>query len=166
MKRDILKEIKEMMKESHRNAALLAREAKNIEKEYKVKMKEEEKECDCFYWTYRKQQIETEMLNKINNLYKSYDGETMYYIIYKDGSCIAISDEDLINNEKMPKLTDIVFASYNGPNDSWDTEIGELHWYEDVDDYEAEDERKAEYENAIEIKYNTKYGKHLKTKMM
>lgn len=95
-----------------------------------------------------------------------YDGENSYYLIYKDGSCVSIMDSDLISGEKRPKLTDIVYAMYSGPCDSWDTETGKLTWYEGCItdgnfDFETEDQRKMDYENAIEIKYGTEYGKRI-----
>ena len=55
-----------------------------------------------------------------------------------------------------------MYAHYQDGYDEMDTESGALHFYEgDEVDYEAEDERKEAYENAIEIKYGTEFGKRL-----
>lgn len=170
---EILKMIKEMMKDSHRNVPYIKETEQRMRKEWAKRIEESQAEYpdDMLYWKQKdKERMIANMEQDISSMYDRYDSENLYYLIYKDGSCVCISDSDLISGEKMPKLTGIVYAMYSGTCDSWDTETGELHWYEgsitESDfDWEAEDERKMAYENAIEIKYGTEFGKRLQ-KMM
>ena len=149
--KELLKEIKSRIKDSHSSIPYIKAQIKKIEKAFAERIAEE-------LATYS----ERRMREAIFEEYSRWDGETHYYLIYKDGSCVCISDEDLISGDPMPKLTNIVYAHYQDGYDEMDTESGALHFYEgDEVDYEAEDERKEAYENAIEIKYGTEFGKRL-----
>ncbi len=159
---ETLRAIKSMMREAHSNVKYIQAEEKALRKEQAQRMKEYLEGMDGYWRIREKERLERIFAEEIDALYSNWDAEDSYYLIYKDGSCVCTSDAELISGEKLPKLTDIVYAMYSGTCDSWDTESGELHWYEgDEVDYEAEDERKEAYENAIEIKYGTEFGKRL-----
>lgn len=93
-----------------------------------------------------------------------WHNDQAYYLIYKDGSDVYITAEDILNGEKFPKMSDIVYAELNSAYESIDTEKGELDWYtEEVlkacdYNYEVEDERKWQYETAIQFKFHTEWS--------
>ena len=163
--RELLKEIKERMKDSHKNVYYINKQIKKIEKEFAERAKEElatYSDPDGYFAMQYKESMRVRLQRAILDEYNRWDGETHYYLIYKDGSCVCTSDEDLISGDPMPKLTDIVYAHYQDGYDEMDTESGALHFYEGDDvDYEAEDARKQAYEDAIEVKYGTEYGRRL-----
>lgn len=163
--KELLKEIKSRIKDSHSSIPYIKAQIKKIEKAFAERIAEElatYSDPDEYFAVQYKARMERRMREAIFEEYSRWDGETHYYLIYKDGSCVCISDEDLISGDPMPKLTNIVYAHYQDGYDEMDTESGALHFYEcDEVDYEAEDERKEAYENAIEIKYGTEFGKRL-----
>ena len=153
--------IKSMMRDAHSNVKYIQTEEKALRKEQAQRMKEYLEGMEGYWRVVEKERLERIFAQEIDDLYSNWDAEDTYYLIYKDGSFVCTSDAELIRGDKLPKLTDIVYAMYSGTCDSWDTESGELRWYMDTDDYEAGDERKEAYENAIEIKYGTEFGKRL-----
>lgn len=159
--KEILRLIKSMMKDAHSNVKYVEAEVRALRKKQAQRMKEYLEGFEGYRRMMEKERLERIFAKEVAAIYDSWGAEDSYYLIYKDGSCVCTSDAELISGEKLPKLTDIVYATYSGTCDSWDTESGELCWYRDTDDYEAEDERKAAYENAIEIKYGTEFGKKL-----
>lgn len=166
--KELLREIKDRIKESHRDIPYIKAQIKKIEKEFAERMAEElatYSDPDGYFAMQYKESMERRMRDAIFAEYSRWDGETHYYLIYKDGSCVCISDEDLISGDPMPKLTNIVYAYYQDGYDEMDTESGSLHFYEgDEVDYEAEDARKQAYEDAIEVKFGTEYGRRLMAK--
>ena len=58
-------------------------------------------------------------------------------------------------------MSDIVYAEMSSADDHMDTESGDLDWYTDERmeacgwDYDAEDERRWQYETAIQYKFQT-----------
>lgn len=96
-------------------------------------------------------------------LVDDYSNGQFYYFIYKDGSAVTVTAEDLLTGgAKLPKLTNIAYALMEDA-DSWiDTEIGDLDAYFDgvAPDEDLPDrlERLADYENSIEARFGTEYG--------
>lgn len=120
------------------------------------------------YSGYRKDQIHREYVNRLarlqNSIVSQYSNDQMYYLIYRDGSDVAISAEDILLGEKFPKITDVVYAEMSSADDHFDTETGELDWISDsalekYGDYDSADSAKDDYETKIQFKYGTEWSK-------
>ena len=100
----------------------------------------------------------------ISNVYNGWHNDQMYHLIYKDGSEVVITAEEILGGEPFPKMSDIVYAELSSADDYMDTESGDLHWYTDermeacVWDYDVEDEHKWQYETAIQFKFGTEWS--------
>lgn len=100
----------------------------------------------------------------IENECSQWHNDQSYYLIYKDGSCVSILAEEILGGEKFPKMSDIVYAMLQSADEIIDTENGDVDWYSDAHmeacdwNYEAEDERKWQYETAIEFKFGTEWA--------
>ncbi len=100
----------------------------------------------------------------IDDIYSRWHDEQVYYLIYRDGSEVIISAEDILSGEKLPRLTGIAYAELSSANEHYDTETGDLFWYSDEHmqacgyDDEAEDDRKWQYETAIQYKFSTPWS--------
>ncbi len=96
--------------------------------------------------------------------FSQWHNDQSYYLIYKDGSDACITAEEILGGEKFPKMSDIVYAELYSADDSIDTEKGELDWYSEEAleacdyDYGVEDERKWQYETAIQFKFHTEWS--------
>ncbi len=101
----------------------------------------------------------------INDVFSRWHNDQSYYLIYKDGSEVYITAEDILNGDPFPKMPDIVYAEMSSAYDHMDTETGDLHWYSDEHmescdwNYEVEDERKWQYDTAIQFKYGTEWSR-------
>lgn len=158
MKKNTLRGIKELMKDAHNNAPYALAAGRKVEKEY-------DKKIAAASWYFERESLTQRKGKAIADAMRPWSAEGSYYLIYNDGSCACTSDDDLISGDKLPRLTGIVYAEYQGTDDHYDTETGDLHFYEGDDvDYEAEDTRKQAYDDAIEIKYGTDYGRKISTR--
>lgn len=98
-------------------------------------------------------------------VFDQYHNDQMYHLIYKDGSEVCITAEEILSGEPFPKMSDIVYAEMSTADDHMDTETGDLHWYSDESmeacgwNYDAEDERKWQYETAIQYKFGTEWSR-------
>jgi hypothetical protein len=97
----------------------------------------------------------------ISSVYDYWHNSQMYHLIYKDGSEVCISAEEILSGEPFPKMSDIVYAEMSSADDHMDTETGDLHWYSDERmescdwNYAVEDEAKWAYDTAIQFKFGT-----------
>lgn len=93
-----------------------------------------------------------------------WHNDQSYYLIYKDGSEVCITAEEILCGERFPKMSDIVYAELLSADDHMDTENGELDWYSDEAmqacdyEYDVEDDRKWQYETAIQFKFSTAWS--------
>ncbi len=93
-----------------------------------------------------------------------WHNDQSYYLIYKDGSEVCITAEEILGGDPFPKMSDIVYAEMMSADDHMDTETGDLDWYSDEAmeacdyDYDVADERKWQYETAIQYKFGTKWA--------
>ena len=100
----------------------------------------------------------------IGDVYNDWHNDQMYHLIYKDGSEVVITAEEILGGEPFPKMSDIVYAELSSTDDHMDTETGDLRWYSDESmeasgwDYDAEDERVWQYETAIQFKFGTAWS--------
>lgn len=100
----------------------------------------------------------------ISSEYEAYHNNQTYQLIYKDGREVVISAEDILSGEPFPKMSDIVYAYLMSADDEMDTETGDLDFYSDERlkacdyDYEAEDDRRWQYETAIQFKFGTEWA--------
>ena len=98
-------------------------------------------------------------------MYDRWHNDQMYHLIYKDGSEVVITAEEILSGEPFPKMSDIVYAEMSSADDHMDTETGNLYWYSDERmeacdwDYDVEGERVWQYETAIQYKFGTEWAK-------
>ena len=106
----------------------------------------------------------------IQNQIAGWHSDQSYYLIYQDRSEVCITAEDILNGEKFPSMSNIVYAELQSADEHIDTERGELNWYsEEVLEacdynYEVEDNRKWQYEAAIQFKFDTVWSRRYKKK--
>ncbi len=104
-------------------------------------------------------------LEVIGRVMYNWQNDQSYHLIYKDGSEVCITAEEILSGEPFPKMSDIVYAEMSTADDHMDTETGDLHWYSDESmeacgwNYDAEDERKWQYETAIQYKFGTEWSR-------
>ena len=105
----------------------------------------------------RRQELIGQVIDRFHN-------DQMYHLIYKDGSEVCILAEEILSGAQFPKMSDIVYAEMSSGDDHMDTESGDLHWYTDESmeacgwDYDAEDERRWQYETAIQFKFGIEWS--------
>lgn len=173
MKKDILRFIKNDMWETRHNK-------KNVQDMLKVELAElEQRRQEALadnaaadacpetiaYWNretnraYDQRRIEV-----IGRVIDQWHNDQSYHLIYKDGSVVCITAEEILSGEPFPKMSDIVYAEMMSADDHMDTESGDLDFYSDERmeacgwDYDAEDERKWQYETAIQFKFGTEWS--------
>ena len=101
----------------------------------------------------------------IDDVYSWWHNDEMYHLIYKDGSEVAISAEEILGGAKFPKMSDVVYAEMSSGDVHMDTETGDLFWYSDERmeacdwDYDVEGEAVWQYETAIQYKFGTEWAK-------
>ena len=172
MKRDILKLIKNDMWETRHNKkdvqAMLKAQLAELEARRKEAIAENDDVADeeVRGWFNRdvNRAYDRRRQELISNVYDFWHNDQMYHLIYKDGSEVAITAEEILSGEPFPKMSDIVYAELSSADDYMDTESGDLHWYTDERmeacgwDYDVEDEHKWQYETAIQFKFGTEWS--------
>ena len=114
-------------------------------------------------------QLENERFDRMRteaicHIFSQWHEDQSYHLIYKDGSEVCVTAEEILGGEPFPKLSDIVYAELSSGWEHYDTETGDLDWYSEEAmkacdyDYDAEDERRFQYDTSIEIKYKTEWG--------
>lgn len=179
MKKDVLRTIKNDMWNVLGNKKYLQADIKvrlaEIEASRKEALKanaEMDVSAEALAWlnqrtneTYDKRRVDC-----IWNLYEQYHNDQSYYLIYKDGSEVCITAEDILAGEKFPKVSDVVYAQMQSADDDMDTEIGNRDFYSEERlaacdyDYSVEDERKEQYEIAIAFKFDTEWSRQYAAK--
>ena len=174
MLKDRLKAIKTDMRDVRSNRADYQSEARYHLRELERERKEELAECERIYTEEWMRRCERDRINrsydqlrsdKEDEILSRYHNEQHYYLIYADGSEAIISAEEILLGEKFPRITGIVYAEMSSADDHFDTETGDLFWYSEERlqacgyNYEAEDEKKWQYETAIQYKYRTEWSR-------
>ena len=173
MKRDILKLIKNDMWETRHNKkdvqAMLKAQLAELEARRKEAIAENDDVADeeVRGWFNRdvNRAYDQRRQELISNVYDFWHNDQMYHLIYKDGSEVAITAEEILSGEPFPKMSDIVYAEMSSADDHMDTETGNLYWYSDERmeacdwDYDVEGERVWQYETAIQYKFGTEWSK-------
>lgn len=101
----------------------------------------------------------------IGRVIDRFHNDQMYHLIYKDGSEVVITAEEILSGEPFPKMSDIVYAEMSSADDHMDTETGNLYWYSDERmeacdwDYDVEGECVWQYEAAIQYKFGTEWSR-------
>ena len=169
MKKDILRYIKNDMWETRHNnkdvQVLLKRRLAELEVRRKEALAENDSVSDLEMRDWFNRQVnesyDRRRLDAISDVYDSFHNDQMYHLIYKDGNEVCISAEEILSGDPFPKMSDIVYAEMSSADDHMDTESGDLDWYTDERmeacgwDYDAEDERRWQYETAIQYKFQT-----------
>ena len=173
MKRDILKLIKNDMWDTRHNKkdaqAMLKAQRAELEARRKEAIAENDDVADeeVRGW-FNRQTNETYDRRRqelVSSVYDFWHNNQMYHLIYKDGSEVVITAEEILGGEPFPKMSDIVYAEMSSADDHMDTETGDLHWYSDERmeacdwDYDVEGERVWQYETAIQYKFGTEWSK-------
>ena len=174
MKKDILRYIKNDMWETRHSKkdvqAMLKAELAELETRRKEALAENESldVSDVSKAWFNRQTNETYDRRRqelISGVYDRWHNDQMYHLIYKDGSEVVITAEEILSGEPFPKMSDIVYAEMSSADDHMDTETGDLYWYSDErmaacgGDYAAEDEAVWQYETAIQYKFGTEWAK-------
>ena len=173
MKKDILKIIKNDMWDTLSNKKHLQAHLKKLLAEVERQRKDDLAEHDGIEdMNFRKwlNQQTNEIYDRrrrevIDEEYECWHNDQMYYLIYKDGSEVVISAEEIISGVKFPKVSDVVYAEMSSADDHMDTETGDLYWYSDERmkacdwNYDAEDEAIWQYETVIQYKFGTVWAK-------
>ena len=174
MKKDILRYIKNDMWETRHSKkdvqAMLKAELAELETRRKEALAENESldVSDVSKAWFNRQTNETYDRRRqelISGVYDRWHNDQMYHLIYKDGSEVVITAEEILSGEPFPKMSDIVYAEMSSADDHMDTETGDLYWNSDErmaacgGDYAAEDEAVWQYETAIQYKFGTEWAK-------
>ena len=173
MKRDILKLIKNDMWETRHNKkyvqAMLKAQLAELEARRKEAIAENDDVADKEVrgWFNRdvNRAYDRRRQELISSVYDFWHNDQMYHLIYKDGSEVVITAEEILGGEPFPKMSDIVYAEMSSADDHMDTETGDLYWYSDERmeacdwDYDVEGERVWQYETAIQYKFGTEWAK-------
>ena len=174
MKKDILRCIKNDMWETRHSKkdvqAMLKAELAELETRRKEALAENESldVSDVSKAWFNRQTNETYDRRRqelISGVYDRWHNDQMYHLIYKDGSEVVITAEEILSGEPFPKMSDIVYAEMSSADDHMDTETGNLYWYSDERmeacdwDYDVEGERVWQYETAIQYKFGTEWAK-------
>jgi hypothetical protein len=155
MKKDMLKQIKETIKDFKDNREFAKYQEKQIEKRYEEKI--EDLKLDSNSWHDKKliDGLTKQMNQEIYNMYEMYGNDSSIHIIYEDGTECCTTGLDIVANECTPKIQHIVYASYLDGYIEYDTETGELDFDVSIDE---QLEAREEYFNNIEIKFSTTWG--------
>ena len=179
MNRKMLKYIKNDMWDVLYNKkylqASLKQKLKELESERKFELAEMEREYGdseslWYFRALKNEAFDRRRIRIIEEEYSMYHNDQSYYLIYKDGSEVIITAEDILGGEKFPKMSDIVYAELLSADDHFDTERGELDWYSEEAlqacdyDYDVEDERKWQYETAVQFKFDTEWSRTYRQK--
>ena len=111
-----------------------------------------------------KERVDRLLFKAVTEISGMHHNDQSYHLIYKDGSEACVTAEEILLGEPFPKVSDVVYAELSSADDNYDTETGDLNFYSNEameacdGDYAAEDERRWQYDAAIEIKYGTKWG--------
>ena len=173
MKRDILKLIKNDMWETRHNKkyvqAMLKAQLAELEARRKEAIAENDDVADKEVrgWFNRdvNRAYDRRRQELISSVYDFWHNDQMYHLIYKDGSEVVITAEEILGGEPFPKMSDIVYAEMSSADDHMDTETGDLYWYSDERmeacdwDYDVEGERVWQYKTAIQYKFGTEWAK-------
>ena len=173
MKRDILKLIKNDMWETRHNKkyvqAMLKAQLAELEARRKEAIAENDDVADeeVRGWFNRdvNRAYDRRRQELISSVYDFWHNDQMYHLIYKDGSEVVITAEEILSGEPFPKMSDIVYAEMSSADDHMDTETGDLYWYSDERmeacdwDYDVEGERVWQYETAIQFRFGTEWAK-------
>ena len=173
MKRDILKLIKNDMWETRHNKkyvqAMLKAQLAELEARRKEAIAENDDVADeeVRGWFNRdvNRAYDRRRQELISSVYDFWHNDQMYHLIYKDGSEVVITAEEILSGEPFPKMSDIVYAEMSSADDHMDTETGNLYWYSDERmeacdwDYDVEGERVWQYETAIQFRFGTEWAK-------
>ena len=174
MKRDVLRCIKNDMWETRHNKkdvqAMIKRELAELEARRKEALAEyADLPEDDWYRAYAfrttNEAYDQRRIEVIGRVINQWHNDQSYHLIYKDGSVACITAEEILSGEPFPKMSDIVYAEMFSADDHMDTETGDLDWYSDERmeacdwNYEAEDERKWQYETAIQFKFGTEWSR-------
>ena len=173
MKRDILKLIKNDMWETRHNKkyvqAMLKAQLAELEARRKEAIAENDDVADeeVRGWFNRdvNRAYDRRRQELISSVYDFWHNDQMYHLIYKDGSEVVITAEEILGGEPFPKMSDIVYAEMSSADDHMDTETGDLYWYSDERmeacdwDYDVEGERVWQYETAIQFRFGTEWAK-------
>ena len=173
MKRDILKLIKNDMWETRHNKkyvqAMLKAQLAELEARRKEAIAENDDVADeeVRGWFNRdvNRAYDRRRQELISSVYDFWHNDQMYHLIYKDGSEVVITAEEILSGEPFPKMSDIVYAEMSSAYDHMDTETGDLYWYSDERmeacdwDYDVEGERVWQYETAIQFRFGTEWAK-------
>lgn len=177
MLKDVLATIKADMKDVRSSKKYVRDDLKHKVSEVEARRKEALAEYDHlpeddwyrqYAYSTTNERYDRILAEAINWVFSQYHNDQMYYIIYKDGSDVCISAEEILDGEPFPKLTGIVYAEMSSADDHMDTETGDLFWYSDEHmeacggDYDVEDDRKWQYETAIQFKYGTEWSRRWK----
>ena len=155
MKRDILKLIKNDMWETRHNKkyvqAMLKAQLAELEARRKEAIAENDDVADeeVRGWFNRdvNRAYDRRRQELISSVYDFWHNDQMYHLIYKDGSEVVITAEEILSGEPFPKMSDIVYAEMSSADDHMDTETGDLYWYSDERmeacdwDYRSEERR-------------------------
>lgn len=173
MKKDILRYIKNDMRETRRKKkyvqAMLKAQLAGMEDRRKEALAENDSVADLemrSWFNRQTNELYTRRRSElIQNVYGFWHNDQMYYLIYKDGSEVVITAEEILSGEPFPKMSDIVYTELSSDDDHMDTETGDLHWYseERMDacnwDYDVESEAVWQYEAAIQFKFGTDWAR-------
>ncbi len=173
MKKDILRFIKNDMWETRHNKkdvqAMLKVELAELEARRQEALAEyaDLPESDWYRaYAFRttNERYDQRRIEVIGRVIDQWHNDQSYHLIYKDGSVVCITAEEILSGEPFPKMSDIVYAELMSADDHMDTESGDLDFYSEERmeacgwDYEAEDERKWQYETAIQFKFGTEWS--------
>lgn len=173
MKKDILRCIKNDMWETRHNKkyvqAMLKAQLAELEARRKEAIAENDDVADKEVrgWFNRdvNRAYDRRRQELISSVYDFWHNDQMYHLIYKDGSEVVITAEEILGGEPFPKMSDIVYAEMSSADDHMDTETGDLYWYSDERmeacdwDYDVEGERVWQYETAIQFRFGTEWAK-------
>ena len=173
MKRDILRLIKNDLGETRHNKkyvqAMLKAQLAELEARRKEAIAENDDVADeeVRGWFNRdvNRAYDRRRQELISSVYDFWHNDQMYHLIYKDGSEVVITAEEILSGEPFPKMSDIVYAEMSSADDHMDTETGDLYWYSDERmeacdwDYDVEGERVWQYETAIQFRFGTEWAK-------
>lgn len=177
MKRDVLRFIKNDMWETRHSKkdvqAMIKKELAELEVRRKEALAEyadlpENDWYRAYAFRTTNEAYDQRRVEVIGRVINQWHNDQSYHLIYKDGSVACITAEEILSGEPFPKMSDIVYAEMSSADDHMDTETGDLDWYSDERmeacdwNYEAEDERKWQYETAIQFKFGTEWSQRWK----
>jgi len=174
MLKNLLKTIKQDMKDTSSNKPYMQAMLKSELAELEARRKEALAEYadlpgDDWYRAYAfrttNEAYDQRRIEVIGRGIDQWQNDQRYHLIYKDGSVACINAEEILSGKPFPKMSDTVYAEMSSADDQVDTEMGDLHWYSDEYmescdwNYEVENERKWQYDTAIQFKYGTEWSR-------